>query len=546
MPRITIDKKIVIKYDHRARDKYWKALSTRLSDKHGKGPHTDSAKVEEMLLEAFNFLVGAFRELIGKENRYTFFLYVHWLHEQSIEIHLATLNKLKLENITESEFALYRRILKLILEQGCDKDFPATAQINGRDVLAMDELIQELLYIATWIYNFADMVALQKMIEDCHSIEFEADGMLAVGWQYHYGGAYKILFPLVSSEYVAAALDTEAIKEFREKIEECFQTEYDFAGGIIWEIQKHHSPNAPNFQTVERAVLPLNLIENYGMAAELAEAFYDGLSISRDNKLSIEDAVLKPHSLQRYMFRPILVYNINGERRALVGKQKWIESIMVLSTNAIHWNAMFPEWFKLRVMRDFLNKKGHEHDRILEDRIEKIVKDKRFYYTRNIKSFKRPGMNNLKIDNELAGEIDLIVVNPVLRIVYVADAKYNRARYEPVGYRTDYTNFLKSYEKQLKRKVDWIAANLVILQEHLKIINGKNDIDLTGYQVQGIFIINTPTFYMFNGDFWAITLGRFATFLDGKLPLPELHLSDEKTGKVQIVKHPYFRKPVQS
>src|SRR5690606_36895155 len=132
--------------------------------------------------------------------------------------------------------------------------------------------------------------------------------------------------------------------ELRAKVEECFGVKYDFAGGIIFEIQKHHNPQSPNLQTIEPAVLPLNLVHQYGISQDVAEIFYNGLTISRNNKLTIEEAILKPHSTKRFMFRPILVYNIGGEERALVGKEKFVESVIVLSTNAIHWNAMYEEW----------------------------------------------------------------------------------------------------------------------------------------------------------------------------------------------------------
>lgn len=544
MPRIKIDNKIVISYDFVARDKYWSALSKYLIAKHGNGHYTEQKQVEKILLDAFDFLIENFKQLISTEKRFTFFLYIHWLHEQSIEIYIKTLGGYKLETISEGEFAMYRRILKLILEQGCDIDLDWGKYPTGKEVLIMDQKIQELIYLGTWIYSFADFIAFQKMIEECYQIYFDEYKLLKVDWQYHYGITYKQLVPMTIQDYEKGTFDRKAFDELRVKMEECFNIEYDFAEGVIFEIQKQLNPQVPEFQTVEPYVLPFNLVQQYGISQHLAETFYNGLSISRRNKLSIEQAVLKPYSTQRYMFRPILIYKIGGEDRALVGKEKFFESMIVLATNAIHWHAMFEEWLKLKCIQSFITKKGDEHDKILEDEIEKIVKSKGFYYCRNIKSFKQPSKNNIRIDNELAGEMDLIVVNPDLKIVFVADAKYNRARYEAVGYRSDYTNFTKSYEPQLRKKIDWISSNLNILQEHLKITYNKSDIDLTDYSVEGIFIINTPTFYMFNGEYKAITLKQFEDFIDGKYEYPNLIFVDENDEEVLKVKHPYFKKPL--
>ncbi len=123
MPRIIIDHKIVINYDFTSRDKYWGALSTHLIETHGKGHYKEQQKVEEVLLDGFQFLCDCFRQIILAETKFTFFLYIHWLHEQSIEIYKKTLGGFKIEAISDSEFAMYRRVLKLILEQGCDINF---------------------------------------------------------------------------------------------------------------------------------------------------------------------------------------------------------------------------------------------------------------------------------------------------------------------------------------------------------------------------------------------------------------------------------------
>src|SRR5690606_38308227 len=130
-------------YDYAARDKYWGALSQYVIDKHGKEHFTDQLKAEEIVCDGFDFLSQNFKQLISTEKKFTFFLYTHWLHEQSIQIYVKTLGGFKLEKIGESEFAMYRRILKLILEQGCDIDLEWGGMPTGEEVLVMDEKIQE-------------------------------------------------------------------------------------------------------------------------------------------------------------------------------------------------------------------------------------------------------------------------------------------------------------------------------------------------------------------------------------------------------------------
>jgi hypothetical protein len=545
MPRVKIDNKIVISFDYTAREKYWVQMSKYIFDKYGKGSFKDNKRVEAILLDAFNFLITEFQKIIKSEQEFTFFKYVFWLHEQSIELHVKILGGYKMTDISEIEFAMYRRILKLILEQGCDIDLDWGKLSSGNEVLLMDQKLQDLIYLGTWMYDFADSIAFQKMVDECHAIRFDEKGLLIVDWQHNYGHAYEHLFPSLAEDYEKGTFDEKAVPELIKKIEQCFKIDYSFAYRQILEIKKHHNAKAPNLETIEPHILSENLINRFQIPLIDAQAFYDGLTISRANKLSIEEAVLKPYSTKRYLFRPILVYNIGGKDRAIIGENKFQESIMVLATNALHWNAMLNEWLKLKCMQDFITKKGNEHDKILEDEIEDIVKSKGFLYSRNIKSFKQFSKSNIRIDNELAGEIDLIVVNITLRKIFIADAKYNRARYEAVGYRNDYSNFIKSYEPQLTKKIDWIGKNIHILQEHLSIIYNRTDIDLSGFDIEGIFIINTPTFYMFNGRYKAVTLKQIGDYLEGKFVYPILVITNDAGVQIAKIGHPYFRKPIQ-
>lgn len=543
MARIRINGKIVLSYQYEKYvDIYWTRLSKVIIQKYGKNKITDQSKVESVLLDSFGLLVVEFKKLISSETNYRFFSYVFFLHEQSLEVYKDILGGYKLEQIKESDFARYRRILKLILEQGCDINLTMGKFPNGDEVLEMDEKIQALFYLGTWIYTFADYIAYQKMIEEAHDIDFDKNDQLLLGWQHHYGAIYKEFFPKLMSDYESATFDENAIHELKNAINNCFGINYDFAGGIIFEIKKHFSPNAPKLQTIEPYVLPHNLKEQFGINLATAECFYNGLSISRNNKMSLEDVILKPYSTERYMYRPILIYNIDGVERALVGEEKFVESMLVLATNAISWNTIPKDWKDNPQMVKFISKKGNEHDKILEDKIEKILLEKELLYCRNIKSFKQPNSGNIRIDNELAGEIDYIVVNVELKKIFVADSKYNKTKYEAVGYRTDYSNFLKSYEPQLQKKINWISDNKNILQEHLKIVYKALKLDLSEFEVDGIFFINTPTFYMFNGKYKAITLKQIPDYLDGKYEYPTVFY-ENRNGEQSIINHPYFIKP---
>lgn len=542
MPRIRIHDFLIISYDISPGDRYWTALSTHLMALYGNETVTDHAQVEAILIDSFKFLCKEFREEIKKETSFKFFQYIFFLHEQSIQLYKLVLGGAKLNTVDEDEFAMYRRVLKNILEQGCDNDLFWGDMPNPDEMLQIDEKVQDLLYLGTWIYAFADMIAFQKMVDRCHWIQFKHGNLLSIDWQYHYGQLYHSLFPQLRTDYERGTFDLQAFQKLKTAIEECFQIEYGFAASQIFDIKKHHSDL--DSQTIQPHILAENLVLAYGISEESAKDFYNGLTLGRVNKMALEDLVYKPYSLNRHMYRPILIYHIGGEDRALVGYQKFNESIVTLATNAMHWNVLPKEWLNNRCMQLFMNKMSREHDKILEDEVQKVLESEHLLFVRNIKSFKQPNGNNVNIDNQTAGEIDFIILNGKLKKIFVADSKYNRARYETVGFRNDLANFVSDYEPKLAKKLNWVKGNVQLVQNHFRIIYNQRDLNLEGFSVEGVFFINTPTFYMFNGNYNAITLNSLRSFITGRFENKKfiyLNKDPNADNMYDIIEHPYFK-----
>lgn len=539
MARVKIDGNLILSYDIEPfRSKYWGGLSEKIISNYGRQKFTEHDQVENILLDSFKYLTGEFRALLRSEDEFTFYSYVFLLHEESLELLIKIRGGLNNSDIDENYLSGYRRVLKLILEQGCDHNLTWGKFPKGADVYRLDEKIQALIYLGTWMYTFADYIAFHKMIQNGKYIDFSEEGFIEVDWQKHYGQAYKQLFPTMMKDYEKATFDEDSLSELKLKINDCFGVDYDLAGGIIFEIKRHFSDGV--IQTIEPYVLPMNLVKMVGIDRSIAQSFYDGLSLSKENKLTIEDAIQKPYSTERYLFRPILIYQIEGVDRALVTENKFAESMYVLATNVISWNTLPIEWKEIKCMFKYMCKKGNEHDSILENAIEKTLIKHKFRFCRNIKSFKRKGQNNLRIDNELAGEIDFIVVSDQTKKIYVADSKYNKAKYEGVGFRSDHRKFLSDYEPQLAKKVKWISENKQILQEHLEIYYDLTDLEIVSYEVEGLFFLNTPTFYMFSGSYKAVTLNQFENFITGEFLLPALEVKSTEGTSIKI-NHPYFK-----
>jgi len=543
MARCYVDGHLMLRYSDSPADVYWDEVSLFISGKYGQEKIIDHNTVESVLIDCFNFMAGKFKNLVHEETSFTFFQYVFYLHEESIKLYKKhTFENLSLYPVGHSEFAMYRRILKCTLEQGCEIDLVWGNFPTAAEVFQIDAKMQNLIYLGRWLYDLADSIALHKMISNFHSITFKSNDHLVIDFQSHYAELYDKLFPQLQQDYENAIADNQSVNKLRGAIENCFGVQYDFAAGIIFEIKAHFSDL--DSQTIQPHVLPQNLVNHFGITEEEATRFYEGLTLSRSNKMSIEDLVYKPYNMDRYMFRPILVYNIGGEDRALVGREKFSESIFVMSSNAIHWNALPMEWRQNLCMEQFLSRMGNEHDKILEDAIEIKIRANNLLFVRNIKSFKQAQGNNVNINSAVAGEIDFIIINEKLKRIFVADSKYNRARYEVVGFRNDYSQFVQQYEPKIEKKANWVRNNLAVVTSHFRILYNRPMLDLADFGVQGVFFINTPTFYMLNGKFKAITLNQLSDYLLGRLIFQNfsfVNTDPNADNQYDIVGHPYFQ-----
>ena len=518
-------------------DKYWNiGLSQYIIEQYGNSTTYDHEKVEKILMSCFEYFISQFKDLILKQDTEIFFKSVFLFHEASIALYIKQLEGFQLPEVIESDFPRYRRVLKLILEQACDIELTAKKGLDYKEII---NTIQELYYLGNWIYEFAIYIAYHKMIQNAYYIEFE-ENVFTCGWQNNFGKVNEALCRYFGIDY-ETFFDEGALNELKRALEDNFSIDYNKAIGIIPYLKKHHSNNPE--QTLEPYILPINLATECKTSEENTSMFYSGLMLSKTNKLTLENAVLKPYSEKRYMFRPILTYIVDGVERALIGNNKIAESMMVIASNMIHWNNMPEEWLKDKGMVDFMNKKGLEHDRLLENEIEKIFQQNKYPYCRNIESFRQKGKKqNININTPKVGEIDFIIENKNKNKVFIADTKYNRARYDAVGYRIDYSNFIE-YEKKLERKKNWLINNLQVLQEHLEEMF-HIDYSILSFKVEAVFFINTPTFYMFNGKYKALTLLRIKEYIEDTWDYPIIRLEDKTNKRILEYSHPYFKNPI--
>lgn len=541
MVKLLYGNQLYITFENRSRDLFSKELAKEIEKEFGIGIFNDQAKTNEILKFSYAWTADKFVELMHGQTDQRFFYYLFQVHECSIRLYFKTLSSredAQNNGVDINTLALNRRILKLALEQSCDINYVGPMEADYGMIPGFVQLVEDLMFLGDRLYGYAEFMAEQRMMEDPTEIIVTSEEMV-VQRKHHYDQVYSKMQDFFMDGFIKGFIDEDIIKELRGVLNDCMGIDYDFAGSIIHQIKEHFSPEAPDMQTIQHYVMAANLTAN-GVDEAEAKRFYDGLTLRRENKLDIKDSVYKSNSLLRYMFKPILVVNINGDERTLVGKEKWQESIMVMATNGFQWQQAPDEWKQNKSFNKYLEKKAREHDVLLEKEVMIVLDKKGIPYIHHVLSLKPQKGQMVSVDPK-PGEMDFIIIDLNAQKVLVTDCKYHRARYEMVGFSHDYKNFKEQYEEKIEKKVKFISENLQLVQEHFEGTGKLSGIDIAKFEVEALFIVNTPTFYVFNGKFNAIMVSHLDSFIDVNYKFPELTITPhDKTQPGKKIKHPYF------
>ena len=120
-----------------------------------------------------------------------------------------------------------------------------------------------------------------------------------------------------------------------------------------------------------------------------------------------------------------------------------------------------------------------------------------------------------------------------------------------VNQKIDFSNFCfgpkykKSYNQTMTDKLAWLENNKKLLVEHFKIKYNNDNLNFDDFVMEGIFIVNSPTFYMYNADYRIYTISQIDKVISGQFTDPTFTvlIVEDEFEKFITVKYPYFKKP---
>lgn len=526
--------------------KYREELSKLLIDKFGEGPYSEQEKVREVISFCYEYFCKQFLKICHSETSVRFYQFILSQHEQAIEAAFFAKTHHYPEGINEEYVAVYRRILKWILEQACDIKLHNQENADAVFLNRATTLLNELVFLGDMMFTCANLYSEQDMIEDVAEIIFE-DGLYVMKHKHHYDFIIQDIQSSYGIHSIKHVVEEKAVENLQEAIENCFGINYAYLTTVIQEIHKINEKKGGQYCGFGWESLPLSVNSMFDADAEQARMLYRGLTLSRDNKLPLFDLVSKPQTMYRYLYRPILIWNIEGEDFAIVAMNGFRESIIQLTTNAIPWGKAPDEWMQNECFKKYVHSKEDDHDKWLDDEVQKRLEDAGLHFFRNITSISSKS-GAISLNKKEVGEIDFVVINHEQKKIFVADCKHLQGRYDMITQRNDYSNFTKGkkpYNKQIENKVKWVHDNLESLNYHYIKVYGTDNPEILTYRIEGIFIINTPTFYMFNSDYRIYTVDVVVDVIKGNLVDPEklIVVEDEEQTLTFKIKYPYFKKP---
>lgn len=532
----------VIWWEDKNLKKHWTKYSSYIIEKYPEIDNSNHEQIIEIFKDSFGFFVNEFENKVKVETNVAFFAFTLGLHDTSIEIYLEQLSGASISPFQGGDFATYRRVLKLILEQSCDIDL-----IAGDNLLndisanrnAYKDKIEDLMFLGLWVYGFAEHVAHMDLMGQIHGLEVGEDGIISILTNKPFGFLINKIKEDYNTHSEKVIVDTIGVGEFKLAVEAHLGVNYDNAGQFLQ--GQVANPNL-KFGLMLYQGLKNHGIENFGYTENQMETFYSGLVLSKTNKLTIMDSVLNPQKNERHIYRPMLLLNTNLGQCAMISLSKWSESITALTTNALPWGYSPAEWLNIEGFRQYAQNKIDCHDKLLEDEAEKIFKKDSIKFDRNIKSFKPIKGDNISCDVPEAGEIDFVFIDEIEQNICVLECKHNRSRFDMVSYRKEYSNFTKTYEPRLELKSKWIEQNIKLVNEHFGMLYPNSKVDISKYAVIGYFLINAPNFNLYNGNLPYFTLKTLEQLIQGNYTEQKYKITLEREFKnlTFIVEKPFF------
>ncbi|MDP4265054.1 MAG: hypothetical protein Q8941_21175 [Bacteroidota bacterium] len=529
-----------------AEQRFREQLSSLIIKTFGSGLY-NQVTIRGILSFSIDYYIAEFSKITRNETSYTFYKFIFWLHEQATELNANYKHESFSDTITADYIACYRRVLKFIIEEGCGVQMKSGEKVDAKFKKRIEPILDNLLFLGEMIITCVNLYAEQDMIEDVAEIRFNKKNLYTFQRKHHYDFIFKHIQKELAGHLKDAIVDEKGHADLNEALHVSFGINYENVCKLIGSLHQYFKIKPGEPLPVNWEGLTRNLHGEYGVSLETADLFFRGLCLDNGNRMSLLDLARKPYNLNRFLYKPIVMWNIDSKDFAVLGAHSWDESLSQYVTNAIPWGKAPLEWMSKASFKKYVHRKEDDHDKWLDDEVESIVKEQGLQYDRNIKHLisKNGTITLLKKD---VGEIDFLIIADKTKKLLVIDDKHLHGRYDTANQKNDFSVFTegpKSYNASMAKKLEWANANKTAIEQHFQRKYHNTKMSLNDYSIEGVFIVNTPTLYMYNSTYRIYTIRQVASVLTGQHvdPTFAIMIEEDEQETILHVKYPYFRKP---
>jgi len=465
---------------------------------------------------SFNWCTQRMLNLLNSQSDVRFFQTIFLLHEFSSPYTITQPLKSPVSGISNWDYGVYRRVLKLCLEQACDLKLFSKDPFSFSYIEIIEPVLCELIYLGSLAYFFSSALTEEKLFPKSFSLTFIQGKYNFVRSYDSQLKAYQLMTYV--KNYKTDVYDKSCVGNFIAAVKTCFGIEFDKIIATIILLHDDYKDLGGQLLLFKLDVYLKIMEDVHKIPYEMGALFLKGLILSKENKLPLEQSIIHSDKLNRYLYRPILSLDVNNEEFVLIGHETFDQSILSLCSNAFPWRKYPIEW-KNSCFVAFIENIANNNDKILEDAIERTLRKNNILYDRNVKNLKKKNNRNLSISSS-PGEIDFLFIYK--KVLYLAESKNQGMRFDNNNFKHDHSYFQKVYNKKLSAKIEFLNSNLNALEEHFQTINKGIIIKEQIERIEGIFIVNTPTSSMFNNEHPVFGLPQFERYLNENLDLEKI------------------------
>lgn len=186
------DKYLIYKGEKTSEVKYRTELSSELISTFGNKVY-NTEEITLAIRHSLEYFVSNFKEICHNETSIRFYQHVFKFHDQATEAAYNFPRQDLSQDISLSYLAVYRRVLKLIMEMGCEVKMHNDEKTIPEFKSRVEKLLSDLIYLGDMIFTCASLYAEQSMIEDVADISFNDEGLFVFSRRHHYNFIFEHL-----------------------------------------------------------------------------------------------------------------------------------------------------------------------------------------------------------------------------------------------------------------------------------------------------------------------------------------------------------------